>query len=92
MKHSTTCGGHKQAIFAKDIHTGTNMLIFHARSYNIHNRNNIVRSRDYLLQYSPTTVPSVTTATTSNKKRKKTTTSMEQHQHQQLPLKATVSQ
>ena len=28
-------------------------LIFHARSYNSHNKENFVRSRDYLLPYNP---------------------------------------
>ena len=78
MKHSINCGGHKQDIVANDIHTGTNTLIFHARSYNIHHKKDVVRSRDYLLPYSPA-VPSAggsaaassTTATSTTKKRKK---------------------
>ena len=77
MKHSIKCGGHKQDIVAKDIHTGTNTLMFHARSYNMHHKKDIVRSRDYLLPYSPA-VPSAggfatasTTATSTTKKRKK---------------------
>ena len=78
MKHSINCGGHKQDIVARDIHTGTNTLIFHARSYNIHHKNDVVRSRDYLLPYSPA-VPSAgtatsTTATSNTKKQKKPTT------------------
>ena len=44
MNHSIKCGGHKQDIVAKDIHTGTNTLIFHARSYNIHHKKDVVRS------------------------------------------------
>ena len=77
MKHSITCGGHKQDIVAKDIHTGTNTLIFHARSYNSHRKKDVVRSRDYLLLYSPA-VPSAgsaaasTTATSTTKKKKET--------------------
>ena len=83
MKHSPTCGSHKQDIVAKDIHTGTNKLIFHARSYNIHHKKDIVRSRDYLLPYSPA-VPSAGTAastTTSHTKKQKkpTTAAAEQH-------------
>ena len=73
MKHSITCGGHKQDIVAKDIHTGTNTLIFHARSYNMHHKKDVIRSRDYLLPYSPA-VPSAggsaTASTTSNKRKK----------------------
>ena len=77
MKHSINCGGDKQDIVAKDIHTGTNTLIFHARSYNIHHKKDIVRSRDYLLPYSPAAPSAVsaatasTTATSTTKKRKK---------------------
>ena len=78
MKHSINCGGHKQDIVAKDIHTGTNTLIFHARSYNIHHKKDVVRSRDYLLPYSPavSSVGSAATAaaattTSTTKKRKK---------------------
>ena len=84
MKHSINCGGHKQDIVAKDIHTGTNTLIFHARSYNIHHKKDVVRSRDYLLPYSPA-VPSAgstaasTTATSTTKKRKKPIPNTEQH-------------
>ena len=74
MKHSIKCGGHKQDIVAKDIHTGTNTLIFHARSYNMHHKKDIVRSRDYLLPYSPA-VPSAggsaAASTTSNTKKRK---------------------
>ena len=77
MKHSIKCGGLKQDIVAKDIHTGTNTLIFHARSYNMHHKKDVVRSRDYLLLYSPA-VPSAggsatasTTSTSTTKKRKK---------------------
>ena len=74
MKHSIKCGGHKQDIVAKDIHTGTNTLIFHARSYNMHHKKDVVRSRDYLLPYSPA-VPSAggsaTTSTTSTSITKK---------------------
>ena len=75
MKHSIKCGGHKQDIVAKDIHTGTNTLIFHARSYNMHHKKDVVRSRDYLLPYSPA-VPSAggsaaASTTSTTKKRKK---------------------
>ena len=74
MKHSIKCGGHKQDIVAKDIHTGTNTLIFHARSYNMHHKKDVVRSRDYLLPYSPA-VPSAggsaTASTTSNTNKRK---------------------
>ena len=74
MKHSITCGGHKQDIVAKDIHTGTNTLIFHARSYNMHHKKDVIRSRDYLLPYSPA-VPSAggsaTASTTSNTNKRK---------------------
>ena len=84
MKHSPTCGSHKQDIVAKDIHTGTNTLIFHARSYNIHHKKDIVRSRDYLLPYSPA-VPSAGTAasttTSHTKKRKKPTTAAAEQHH-----------
>ena len=77
MKHSIKCGGHKQDIVAKDIHTGTNTLIFHARSYNMRHKKDIVRSRDYLLPYSPA-VPSAggsaaASTTSTTKKRKKPT-------------------
>ena len=81
MKHSINCGGHKQDIVAKDIHTGTNTLIFHARSYNIHHKKDVVRSRDYLLPYSPAVssagsaaaaaAATTTTTTSTTKKRKK---------------------
>ena len=73
MNHSIKCGGHKRDIVAKDIHTGTNTLIFHARSYNMHHKKDVVRSRDYLLPYSPA-VPSAggsATTTSTTKKRKK---------------------
>ena len=75
MKHSIKCGGHNQDIVAKDIHTGTNTLICHARSYNMHHKKDVVRSRDYLLPYSPA-VPSAggsaaASTTSSTKKRKK---------------------
>ena len=45
MTHSTNCGGHNQDIVANDIHTGTNTLIFHARSYNIHHRKESYNNR-----------------------------------------------